>query len=71
MPKIGIFLFNKALMLLIAYSHGSGSPGPFDKKTPSGLRAITSSEVVFAGTTVTLQPLDTSILNIFFLIPKS
>ena len=58
-------------MLSIAYLHGSGSPGPFDKNMPSGLSARTSSILVVAGTTVTLHPLDTNILNIFFFIPKS
>ena len=28
----------------------SGSPGPFDKKTPSGSRASTSAALVLAGT---------------------
>jgi hypothetical protein len=34
----------------------AGSPGPFDRKIPSGLSASTSSAVVFAGTTVTFAP---------------
>ena len=34
----------------------AGSPGPFDRNTPSGLRSRMSSACVVAGTTVTLQP---------------
>jgi hypothetical protein len=34
----------------------AGSPGPFDRKTPSGFWASTSSAVVVAGMTVTSQP---------------
>ena len=40
-----------------AYSPvAAGSPGPFDRNTPSGLSASTSSAVAVAGTTVTLHP---------------
>ena len=39
-----------------ACASGSGSPGPFERKTPSGLSASTSSAEVSAGTTVTRQP---------------
>ena len=34
----------------------AGSPGPFDRKTPSGLWANTSSAVAVAGNTVTSHP---------------
>ena len=33
-----------------------GSPGPLERKTPSGFKAKTSSAVVAAGTTVTEKP---------------
>ena len=55
----------------MAKSHGSGSPGPFDRNTPSGFNARTSFADNFAGTTVTLHPLEVSILKIFLFIPKS
>ena len=58
-------------MDLIAKSHGSGSPGPLDRNIPSGLNDIISSEVVFAGTTSTLQFILLKIRNIFFFTPKS
>ena len=34
----------------------AGSPGPFERKMPSGVRAITSAALVEAGTTSTKQP---------------
>ena len=34
----------------------AGSPGPFDRKSPSGSSASTSSAVAVAGSTVTSQP---------------
>ena len=46
-------------------------PGPFDKKTPSGFKASTSSGGVCAGTTVTLHPSPRSLRRMFCLIPKS
>ena len=42
-------------MVSIAYEQGSGSPGPLDKKTPSGFKSSISSAVVIAGTTITSQ----------------
>ncbi len=36
----------------------AGSPGPFDSRTPSGLRASTSSAEVVAGTTVARAPME-------------
>ena len=50
---------------------GSGSPGPLERKTPSGLRARTSSAVVEAGTTVTSQPEVTRRRRMLCLMPKS
>ena len=55
----------------MAYSHGSGSPGPLDRKIPSGFNFKTSLKSVSAGTTIKSAPREASILKIFFLIPKS
>jgi len=53
-----------------AYSPvAAGSPGPFDKNTPSGLSAMMSSAEVLAGTTVTLQPEPASNRNMLHLTP--
>ena len=41
----------------------AGSPGPFDKNTPSGLNSIIFSAVKLAGTTVTLQLISEKHLN--------
>ena len=37
----------------MAYTHGSGSPGPFDKNMPFGENFIISSKGVSAFTTLT------------------
>ena len=55
----------------MAYVHGSGSPGPFERKTPSGLKASVSSADVVAGTTVTSQPDAASMRTMLRFIPKS
>ena len=54
-----------------AYSSGSGSPGPFERKTPSGFSASTSSAEVSAGTTVTRQFSRVSRRRMLCLMPKS
>ena len=57
MPKVGTFRSSSVRITGTAYSPvAAGSPGPFERKTPSGLSASTSSAVAVAGTTVTLQP---------------
>ena len=48
----------------------AGSPGPLDRKTPSGWRASTSADVVDAGTTSTV-PSPARWRTIVRLIPKS
>jgi len=48
-----------------------GSPGPFEKKIPSGLLDRTSFREDREGKTKTSQPWDTSLFRIDFLIPKS
>ena len=49
----------------------AGSPGPFERNTPSGSRARTSAAGVDAGTTSTWQPAPTRWRRIVRLIPKS
>ena len=50
---------------------GSGSPGPFETKMPSGFNAKTSSACVPHGTTVTRAPITASCRRMLRLIPKS
>ena len=51
---MGKFFLIKSLIILIAYFPvAAGSPGPFDKKIPFGLRAKILSAVVLQETTVT------------------
>ena len=51
------FLYSiKCLARLIPLSTADGSPGPFERKTPSGDKAKTSDISEFAGKTVTSQP---------------
>ena len=47
----------------------AGSPGPFDKKIPSGLSSKIVSKELSAGTTVTLHSKLEKFLKMFFLIP--
>jgi hypothetical protein len=57
-------------MVLIAYFPvRSGSPGPLDKKTPSGFKASISLDEIIEGTTITLQPSSEKFLKILVLIP--
>ena len=70
MPNIGKFFLIKFLIMLIAYFPvAAGSPGPFDKNMPCGLRAKIFSADVLQETTVTLQLKSEKYLKIFFLIP--
>ena len=48
-----------------------GSPGPFDKKSISGLYASIMDADVFAGNTVMSNPLLMKLFKIFFFIPRS
>ena len=70
-PKIGMPALRNSFIFSIAYSQGSGSPGPFDKKMPFGDFFITSSKEVLALTTSTFPTDSVKSLRIFFLIPKS
>jgi len=57
-------------MISIAYLPvAAGSPGPFDKKIPSGFNLRISFAVVLQGTIVTLQLKSEKYLKIFFFIP--
>ena len=49
----------------------AGSPGPLDRKMPSGFIASTSAAGVSAGTTRTRQPLATRLRRMLRLMPKS
>ena len=46
-----------------------GSPGPLERKTPSGLQAATSSAVAFQGKTVRLHPRRSRDRRIFSFMP--
>src|SRR6266516_2291167 len=67
-PKIG-FLPIKSRRASCAYGIAAGSPGPFERKIPSGLSASTSSAVVDAGTTVTPKPFCRRRRKMFSLMP--
>ncbi len=54
----------------VAYGTVAGSPGPLERKTPSGRRASTSAAGVDAGTTSTVAMRDRW-RRIVVLIPKS
>ena len=70
MPKIGKLFFINALIISIEYFPvAAGSPGPFERNMPFGLRAKIFSIVVLQETTVTLQLKSEKYLNIFFFIP--
>ena len=49
------FLINFLTILIAYFPVAAGSPGPFDKNTPSGFRSSIYSARVFAGRTVTQQ----------------
>ncbi|MNL29472.1 hypothetical protein D3C87_1511550 [compost metagenome] len=56
MPKVGMSVLMISWITGTAYSPvAAGSPGPFDRKMPSGFSARMSSAEVWAGTIVTLQ----------------
>ena len=70
MPNIGKFFFINFLIISIEYFPvAAGSPGPFDKKIPFGLRAKIFLAVVLQETTLTLQLKSEKYRKIFFLIP--
>ena len=70
MPNVGVPESISCLITGTAYCPvAAGSPGPFDRNTPSGLSAKISSALVFAGTTVTLQPTLASSRRMLRLMP--
>ena len=58
-------------MFPIATETAPGSPGPFDRNTPSKLPPAISDAGVFAGKTVTSQACSPSRRKMLNLIPKS
>ena len=70
MPNIGLPVSISSRSTGTAYSPvAAGSPGPFDRNTPSGLWRMMSSIVAVAGTTVTRQPCAASIRRMLRLAP--
>src|SRR5215472_10861531 len=70
MPNIGFLPINFSTFFL-AYGTASGSPGPLERKMPSGFMPKTSSADVAAGTTLTRHPASAKLRRILYLIPKS
>jgi hypothetical protein len=70
MPNTGRFSISSRAAST-AYVQGSGSPGPFERKMPSGANARASAAVVVAGTTVTSQPAAAMLLRMLRFMPKS
>ena len=67
MPNIGILLFISCFIIGIAYLPvAAGSPGPFDKKIPSGFSFKIFWLEVSAGTIITSQSKSEKHLKIFF-----
>ena len=52
-----------------AYGSAAGSPGPLERKIPSGLCARISSAVDVAGSTLTRKPVEVSRRRMLSLIP--
>src|SRR5690606_30906460 len=71
MPNSGLPVPNIFFVVSTAQGIAAGSPGPFDKKYPSGFHLLNSSKLVSAGKTLTKQFRAARFLSIFFLIPKS
>ena len=72
MPNIGLALGELAHVLADRPRTAAGSPGPFERNTPSGSSASTSlARSCRAGTTVTSKPCSTSRRRMLRLMPKS
>ena len=70
MPNSGFFVSSIAWITGTAYSPvAAGSPGPFDRKKPSGSCAMISSKLAPAGTTVTRAPASTRLRKMLRLEP--
>ena len=70
MPKTGTLPKSFSTWVYVP-STASGSPGPFDRNTPSGRAASTSSAGVSQGTTVRSQPERTRLCRMDFFAPQS
>ena len=55
----------------VASASGRGSPGPFERKIPSGWASRIASADAEPGMTVTLQPISTRWRRMFHFMPKS
>ena len=70
MPNSGLPVSSIAWITGTAYSPvAAGSPGPLERKKPSGLCAITSSKVEVAGSTVTRAPASARLRKMLRLAP--
>ena len=66
----GFFVSSICRITGTAYSPvAAGSPGPFDRKKPSGSWAMISSNEAVAGTTVTRAPASTRLRKMLRLAP--
>ena len=68
---MGTSSLNNSRTVATTESIVAGSPGPFDKNTPSGFKADISAAVVSNGTTVTSTPRSANDLGVAALIPRS
>ena len=71
MPKIGTDDFNNSRISPTSLFIDAGSPGPFERKMPSGFIATASAADVAAGTTVVRHPSLASSRREFLFTPKS
>ena len=70
MPNSGFSAASTPLIAGTAYAAvAAGSPGPFERNTPSGAWRRISSAVAVAGTTVTRQPAAASVRRMLRLAP--
>ncbi|CPU54331.1 Uncharacterised protein [Mycobacteroides abscessus] len=71
MPNSGILRSNTARVTETTWSAVAGSPGPLDRKTPSGASASSSSGLIEAGTTCTRMPRRAKLRGVLVLMPRS
>ena len=72
MPNSGIFFSRMAVIVGMAYCPVSaGSPGPFERNTPSGFKSRILSAGVVAGTTIGVRPTSCRCRKMLCLAPKS
>ena len=70
-PKTGLPSLVISLVVLITFFITEGSPGPLDKKKPSGSQEFNSSYEDSIGNIFKKHPLSDKHLKILVLIPKS